>query len=626
MQRKSLRPAAGEAVLDKKKHTRTEKRKKHASPDMTLIHHLFGRHGIKRQLYFIYLIALFVPVTMLGIFLVINTRNLLKNYYSDMVASDNLRLKAIFFEITTQMYNMSENVCNDEQLSKVLGTDYPDERAFITDADDFINGNGYLYNYAEVEELMIYTDNPSICDHRLFQQAQGGGQTEDWFLLASERSSVLWMPLERKDKYGNSYWNLCLLRRIPLINDQYHAVLVIKISDNYLRTRVENGEYATIVCADNGQIVYASDRSLYGQPMHIDVDYDNAHFAYADDLTVDGQRSIANISTLNMYQSESRIYICSLNPHAYDDIYRIVRVCVLIVLTAILLPGMMIFVFTRYFTTRVDLLREEMHKASHGDYNIMADFRGKDELSEAFADLQVMVEKIQEKEAAMYQSQIVEKELMNKQQEMEFKMLASQINPHFLYNTLETIRMKALTAGDKEAATATKLLGKSMRYVLENTGASYTTLEEALKHVDAYMEIQHLRFGDRIQYKKEVEEGLELAQYSVLPLLIQPMVENAIIHGLDEEGGTIILSVYRKMMADRKLLMIDVDDDGRGMSEENLNKLRRDIEVRDPGRSRSIGLYNINQRMRLHYGDGYRVHIYSEPGRGTRVRLIIPVE
>ena len=75
-----------------------------------------------------------------------------------------------------------------------------------------------------------------------------------------------------------------------------------------------------------------------------------------------------------------------------------------------------------------------------------------------------------------------------------------------------------------------------------------------------------------------------------------------------------------------QLLMIDVDDNGCGMDEETLGKLRRDIEVRDMSRSRSIGLYNINQRMKLHYGDGCRIHIYSEPGQGTRIRLNIPVD
>lgn len=588
---------------------------------MTLIHHLFGRHGIKRQLYFIYLLALFVPVTMLGIFLIMNTNNLLKNYYSDMVASDNLRLKSIFFEITTQMYNMSENICEDELLSKVLGTDYGTESAFLTDADAFMNGNGYIYNYAEVEELAVYTDNPSIREHRIFRQAAQDGQTPDWFLQASGRSSVSWMPLERTDKYGNNYWNLCLVRRIPQRSDEYHAVLVIKISDNYLRTRVESSDYETIVSADNGQIVYASKRSLYGQPMHLAIDHDEPHFSYADDMVIDGRRSIVNVSTLNMYQSESRIYICTLNHHAYDDIHRIIRTCFLIVLTAILLPGIMIFVYTHYFTTRVELLREEMHKASHGDYNITADFRGRDELSEAFADLQVMVEKIQEKEAAMYQSQIGEKELMNKQQEMEFKMLASQINPHFLYNTLETIRMNAFAAGDREVATAIKLLGKSLRYVLENTGTASTTLEKEMDYIENYIKIQKLRFGSRIDYQLTVDDAIRLKDYQILPLLLQPIVENAILHGLEEKesGGLVSVHIYLDQN-----LHIDISDNGCGMELEQVRKLRNSISVRNPELKASIGLYNINQRIKLCYGSRYGMSISSVPGKGTMISLVIP--
>ncbi|MCM1104372.1 MAG: sensor histidine kinase [Clostridium sp.] len=604
-----------------RKHREEKRKRKHTSPDLTLIHHLFGRYGIKRQLYFIYLLALFVPVTMLGIFLIMNTANLLKNYYSDMVASDNLRLKAIFFEITTQMYNMSENICNDEHLARMLGAEYSSERVFMADADAFINGNGYIYNYAEVEELTIYTDNPSVSDHRIFRRAGDAGETPEWFLQAAERSSVLWMPLKRTDKYGNIYWNLCLVRRIPQRNDGYHAVLVIKISDNYLRTRVESSDYETIISADNGQIVYASDRTLYGEPMHLEIDYDDAHFSYADDMMLDGGRSIVNISTLNMYQSESRIYICTLNRHAYDDIHRITRTCFLIVLTAILLPGIMIFVFTRYFTTRVELLREEMHKASHGDYNITADFRGRDELSEAFADLQVMVEKIQEKEAAMYQSQIGEKELMNKQQEMEFKMLASQINPHFLYNTLETIRMNAFAAGDREVANAIKLLGKSLRYVLENTGTASTTLQKEMDYIENYIKIQKFRFGSRIDYQLIVDDDICLKDYQILPLLLQPIVENAILHGLEEKenGGLVTVHIYLDQN-----LHIDISDNGCGMELEQVRKLRNSISVRNPEIKASIGLYNINQRIKLCYGSRYGMSISSVPGKGTMISLVIP--
>ncbi|MDE7188481.1 MAG: histidine kinase, partial [Lachnospiraceae bacterium] len=180
----------------------------------------------------------------------------------------------------------------------------------------------------------------------------------------------------------------------------------------------------------------------------------------------------------------------------------------------------------------------------------------------------------------------------------------------------------------REGATAVKLLGRSMRYVLENVGASVTSLEGETEHVDIYMMIQQLRFGDRILYEKKVEEGLELSEYQILPLLLQPVVENAILHGMEEkeEGGVIRLSVYSRISDGLRLLYIDVEDNGCGMTEEALEKLRKDIEIRDMSRSKSIGLYNINQRIRQYYGNGYRMHIYSKPQEGTLIRLIIPAE
>ncbi len=134
--------------------------------------------------------------------------------------------------------------------------------------------------------------------------------------------------------------------------------------------------------------------------------------------------------------------------------------------------------------------------------------------------------------------------------------------------------------------------------------------------------------GNGSGYERQVEEGLDPEKYHILPLFLQPVVENAIIHGLDEteEGGKVRISIYRRKPDTEEFLIIDVEDNGCGMTEEILSKLRRDIEIRDMSRSKSIGLYNINQRMKLHYGEGYRVHVYAEPGVGTRVRLVLPAE
>ena len=604
-----------------------KKQKKDKSTKNTIstviIQKIFGSRSIKKQLYGTYFAALVVPIAVLGIFLLTNTYNLLKNYHMDLVASDNLRVKAIFFEITTQIFNISENISGDDRASELLGVNYLNEDVFHKKADEFMNSGSYIYNYAEIEELTIYTDNPSIGDYRIFQYADEEIRQSSWYIQAVDQASVFWVPLERHDIYDNSYWNLCLVRRVPLINTDYHAVLVIRISDNYLRTRVESSDYETVVGINDDLIVYSSDRARYGTPMYLDIDNTNPHYSYKGDMEIEGKRYITNVVTLNMYQSESRLYICTLNPDAYKDIRNITTICFLIIIAALVLPGGIFYIYIQYFAGRIDTLRNEMHKASQGEYNIIPDFRGSDELSEAFADLQLMVEKIQEKDALTYQSQITEKELKNKQQEMEFKMLASQINPHFLYNTLETIRMNAFTAGNREVATSIKLLGKSLRYVLENTGTASTTLQRELDYIENYIKIQKLRFGERINYRLDIEDGIELRNYRILPLLLQPIVENAIVHGLEqkEEGGMVIVHVYLRPGDE---LHIDISDNGCGMDAEQVQQLRNSIIVRNPNIKASIGLYNINQRIKLCYGSRYGLKISSVLGEGTTISLVIP--
>ena len=141
-------------------------------------------------------------------------------------------------------------------------------------------------------------------------------------------------------------------------------------------------------------------------------------------------------------------------------------------------------------------------------------------------------------------------------------MLSSQINPHFLYNTLETIRMKAFKAGDREVATAIKLLGKSMRYVLENTGTTVTTLNREIEHVETYLAIQELRFGNKFKSYFVIGEGIDVENIFVLPLMLQPIVENAILHGFENMGETSrLLILVRK---DGEWLNIRIEDNGKG--------------------------------------------------------------
>lgn len=589
---------------------------------------LFNSTPIKRQLFLLYTAVIAAPIVLIGMFLLFYTYRMMLNYHTQLLESDNYRVRNILFEITTQIYNLSENISFDQKVQEILTAEFAAKQDYMEAASGKTLLDSYEETYTQIREITIYTDNPTLSDYKQFQQVNEETEGMVWYQKALSQSGVFWQEMLWEDKYQNDYWNLCLVRKIPLINSPYHAVLVIHISDNYLRARIDSNDYLNMISVDKGPVFFSTDREKYGQAQPWLIDYGNPYFRYTGRTSMDGKTSLINVSALRTYQSDSGIYICTLDEQGYGDIWSILYICAAILLVALVIPGIMMHVFADYFTDRVDVLRQEMHKASNQDYELISTFQGNDELSEVFADLQVMVQNIKEQEAKTYEAQINEKELLIRQQEMEFKMLSSQINPHFLYNTLETIRMKAFTAGDREAATAIKLLGKSMRYVLENTGTIFTTLQEEINHVDGYMQIQHLRFGERIQYEKRLEEKIVLSEYRILPLLLQPVVENAIVHGLEEaeEGGRIVLTIKREVMEEKEVLVINVEDNGCGMTQEALDKLHEDIEIRDMGRSKSIGLYNINQRMKLHYGDGYRVRVYAKPGEGTRVNLTVPVE
>ena len=589
----------------------------------------FTNVSIRIQLYRIYAVVL-VPILLIGAFLIVCIHQLMVGFYADLLHSDNYRVRNVLFDLTRELYGISKDISFDDGVRGILAEEFERRQDYISAVDDNEILNNYAQTYAQIAKIEIFTDNPCLTDYRQFVQADETITETVWYSQALEKPGVFWRAIPWESGYRDTMWDLCLVKGIPLVNSPYHAVLVIHIDTNYLRIWTDSTEYESVMSVDRGPAFYATDTKRLGVAQPITVDYDASYFQAHGIEKVDGKTCFVEVATLHAYQSRSRIYLCSIDKKGYKNIWDIMAICALITLTMLVIPGVVIYYFTNYFTGRVMLLRQEMHKVSNQDYELIPAFRGDDEISEAFGDLQIMVKNIKMQEARTFEEQIKKQELLIRQQEMEFKMLASQINPHFLYNTLETIRMRAFAAGDKEVANAIKLLGKSMRYVLENIGTSYTTLAEELRHVEEYIEIQQLRFGERISYEKRIEEGLVPEAYHILPLLLQPVVENAIVHGLDETeaGGLVRISAYCRKPdeAGEEFLIIDVEDNGCGMTEDTLGRLRHDIEIRDMSRSKSIGLYNINQRMKLHYGEGYRIHLYAEPDRGTRVRLVLPAD
>lgn len=584
---------------------------------------IFSNAKVQRQLFTTFLFAFSMPILAIGIFLIVNTQKTLKNHYMEQTQAENLRVKSIFFDITTNIYNISENFVVDERLQTILRRRYSNNLERIYYLDDYPLIYNTFAKDTSTSSIVIYHNNKSIGDYGNFSFITEKLKKSDWYKKASSTFSIFWNTKYRLDFMGNEYFELTMYRKIPLISTNDFAILEITASDNYLRNRIENNTLQNIACINQDSIFYSSDRSLKGSTIPVTIDYRIPYYQQQGTISLMEEDYIGAITTLHPYQSDDNLYIVSFSTEALPYVHNIIFSYALIVLLALLLPCILLYLFTCYFSARVITLRSVMHQASKGDYNIIESFHGNDELSETFRDLQIMIDEIKQKEAKIYETQIKEQQLENKQQQMEFKMLASQINPHFLYNTLETIRMKAFTAGNREVATAIKLLGKSMRYVLENTGTASTTLDKELNYIKTYLAIQRLRFEDRVNYTLIIQEGLNLSEFSILPLLLQPIIENAISHGLEgvEYHGEIQVHIYTE---ETEYLCIDISDNGIGMDRDSLEQLRETIQTTNTTRTHSIGLYNINQRISLCYGSKYTMQIQSKPGVGTCISLKLP--
>jgi two-component system sensor histidine kinase YesM len=510
-----------------------------------------------------------VPVALIGIILIFYVHSILIDYNNDLLESYGQRVSATLFEITTQSYNISGKVAYDLGLWEFLSANHKTEnaeRAAINNLDIFEN---YNYDYAAIDGMEIYSDNPTVRNYDNFHQVDEDIKASDWYQKAISQKASFWIQMDHDDEYGSKYWNLCLVRQIPVVDSEYNAVLVIRLSDNYIKTRLKENEYELAISLDEGIIGFSSITDLCGEKLEdiMPLNMEDKYFKYNGKGNGHFDDSMVYGTVLSPYKSDSVMYICVMNNTVYSNIRKVIRGIILLFVVGMVLPIVII---------------------------------------------------------QIYESILREKELKVTRQEMEYKLLASQINPHFLYNTLESLRMKALTDGNRDIAKAIRMLGRLMRYSLENTGSKSVTLTDSLDYITNYLSLMKLRFGDRIDYSIVIDESLDADKLHIPSLILQPVVENAVLHGLDEKTHEGMISIDVKRCADIEGILLTIKDNGQGMAESVLADLKRNIKHHDDS-VKSIGLYNVAHRIELAYGKPYGIDVDSVLGQGTSVYITLPI-
>lgn len=585
----------------------------------------FDNVKIRNKLIATYLIVAIATVSIVCIYLTNRMNTIIVNR-AITEAEKNIdimeyRMKEIF-KVATRV---SDIIYTDHKFHTILTSIYNSNLDIYKAYNDYDILGTYLKYYNELSDITVYSENDNLLSSKNISIVNDEIRNSQWYKNAIEDDGkIRWY-------YGNSMLseNKCtsLVRLIKNNQGEHVGVLVININNIILET-INNGDSKNLMSL-NGNVMEFGKNIELSEALSKNNFYkinnktdDNGK--YVIQTYLDGKEYYVILNSFKIEKSLTDEFQCIVvlpinsivgqtNKTIFNSFY--------IAMIAIILSLFIIIYFSKNISKRINLLSNEMRRVVNGDLYISDKIYGSDEIGQLYLDLKKMVESIRNLINQVYMQEINEEKLKASQREAEFKMLSNQINPHFLYNTLETIRMKALLKGDRETADIVKKLGKIMRRNLEVSGKP-VKLESEVMLVRNYLEIQSMRFEGMVEFEIIIDKDINMKEYMILPLLLQPVVENAFIHGLEEkkEKGIILINIYK----DKNFMKISVEDNGVGIDEEKLLMLNKALDKKE-STSKSIGMRNINQRIKIYYGDCYGVYIESILKVGTRVKITLPL-
>lgn len=583
---------------------------------------------IRTRLFITYFVILTIAISCISITSYYFSRKSIEqkveNASTDITSQIQKNLELNFEQIRNTLlipyYNTEflKGINRYDQMSDVEKSEF--EQKYVR---DFFSRSFYVPARKDLLNVYIFLKNGDL----LYSSANvNSNMAEDtyknsWYNMTLKKDGIVYFSGAYKDLLGG---------RDRMI---FSASIMIKNMPDYSKYSTIKAEFSFDVIAD-----ICKDTSLGKGSRIVLVDDDGKVVFSTGSESVAGEfnRDILkkmNISKGTFWENadnirymitfnESRISgwkIISMIPEneIFDASVKIRNVTVLIVIIAFLITANISFIFASGITRPILKLYKSVEEVKQGNLNVRVDVEGNDEIGKIAANFNSMIEEINSLIKSKYIYRI-------KLRESELELLYSQINPHFLYNTLDSIRAMADFYGVDNIAVMVNSLADMFRYSIKDRHG-FVTVEEEINHIDDYLTIQKMRFGDKIQYEINIEEPL--MKEKMLKLVLQPIVENAIFHGLERKKGSGFIKIEGS--GDEESMTFIITDNGIGMEEETLLKLRKILKESTEISSmestgRSIGLINVHTRLVIYYGGSYGITIGSRLNEGTAVTIKIP--
>lgn len=459
-----------------------------------------------------------------------------------------------------------------------------------------------------VLDVRTYTNNDQLIglDHYLAIDSEVAN--EGWYQrLQQSRSGSLIVT-----KVDGTSTEKTLLFYNRVLNEQPHKVInAMEVTTGFLDdiAREEYTEGLYLLVNQYNDIVYASTDTFGNHDAYDSVlifqkneDYYYSEVIYNDMAYVNGWRIIG------IFPKEA----------IYDRLIDRRNMIIMVVFAGLVIATILISSLSYSINRRFKKLNQQVEKIKSGDFSKVDIKTPGDELGHFIGEFHEMTDQMNVLVNEVYEKELEKKNLLIEKQQAELNALQSQVNPHFLYNVMNTIRMKSVVKGEKETATILKYVAAMFRRVI-NWEEDLILIEEEIDFVKDYLKVQKYRFEDRLTFTLEVDQA---AHQGLIPkMTLQTFIENASTHGLENqlEGCHVRLKVTR----DKDQVMIEVSDDGQGMGKEAIESLLHYIDSEE-NLGESVGLRNVYQRLKIYYGKEMTFRIQSGAGIGTTIALTLP--
>lgn len=562
------------------------------------VYRLFNKLKFKQKLVLSYLVVILIPILTLGIYSFTQSKSLL-NEQAEQSLDRNAGAAAESVNYKLERYETIVNsILFNAVIQRIVSDQYIDIVNYSRDLNDFLSPYFNMISILnkEVQQISIYTENrmPEYGEYIIAADKVAG---EPWYKQALAMESGTSWHVEGNQVFG--------VGRFPaMFTGTKNNLLYIRMNGGDLFGAVRDSlkGYGVIVSDAQGQVIFTN-RNEKGDGI-LNVNPKLIMESGQGIATLNGHDFIVNLQNIPQTGWSLYTYVPSADiTHKADSILNatliVIGICILILIV-------MISIFANTMLRRIHRLNQWMKQVEHGDLTLVVPNASMDEIGQLTRRFGHMLKRINDLIQEVYANNIIQKEA-------ELRALQSQINPHFLYNTLSFINWKALRSDAHDISHMVTTLSTFYRTAL-NRGASIISVRDELENIRSYIEIMLIMNDYSFDVKYEIEE--EVNHYSMVNLILQPLVENAIKHGIHQkESGRGLLRI--RAAVNGPDLVFRVEDNGPGIAGQAAEEL-----LKSP--SSGYGLKNVNERIQLTFGFEYGISIESEEGRGTDMVVKIP--